>query len=142
MGFRIQAVAISPFTRHPRKGFRVRHHQLGFESILKLITYRFGLGHLTVRDRRAHNIGHSFNWENPRFEPPDLPDPEQVAARPCSTRGGDQLTRESVLEHENDLAGLEALADRFGFPVGDGKVDQLFSKPDSIRQAIRQGESG
>jgi hypothetical protein len=30
---------------------------------------------------------------------------------------------------------LEALADRFGFPVGDGKVADLFTKPDAIRRS-------
>jgi hypothetical protein len=33
----------------------------------------------------------------------------------------------------NDLAELEQLADRFGFPVGSGRVDELFTKPDAIR---------
>jgi phospholipase C len=110
MGFRIPAVAISPFAR----GGDVRHAQLGFESIIKLISYRFGLGHLTVRDRYATNIGETLDWTREDFEVPDLPDPE----------------------HVGDLAELEALADRFGFAVGDGKVDDLFSEPDAIRRAV------
>jgi hypothetical protein len=47
MGFRIPAVAISPYTRGQR-GFRVDHGTYGFESILSLIAYRFGLGSLTT----------------------------------------------------------------------------------------------
>ncbi len=39
-GFRIPGVAISPFTR----GGKVSHQQVTHESILKLISYRFGLG--------------------------------------------------------------------------------------------------
>ena len=135
MGFRIPAVAVSPFAR----GGTVSHAQLGFESILKLITYRFGLGDLTVRDRDATNIGETFDWELTDFEVPDLPDPEHVASRPCTLGGGDVLTQESAAAHVSDLAELEALADRFGFPVGDGKVADLFTKPDSIRRAVSGG---
>jgi phospholipase C len=133
MGFRIPAVAISPFAR----GERVRHAQLGFESIIKLIGYRFGLGHLTVRDRYATNIGETLDWEQPQLEAPDLPDPEHVASRPCALGGGDVLTQESAAAHAGDLAELERLADRFGFPVGDGRVDELFTEPDAIRRAAR-----
>jgi hypothetical protein len=39
----------------------------------------------------------------------------------------------------SDLAELEALADRFGFPVGDGKIADLFSTPDGIRRAVSGG---
>ena len=44
----------------------------------------------------------------------------------------------SKAEHANDLAGLEDLAFRFGIPVGDGKVDQIFTKPDALKRAIRR----
>ena len=132
MGFRIPAVAISPFAR----GGDVRHAQLGFESIIKLISYRFGLGHLTVRDRYAKNIGETLNWDSTDFEVPDLPDPEHVASRPCSLGGGDVLSQESAAAHVSDLAELEALADRFGFPVGEGRAVDLFTKPDAIRRSI------
>jgi hypothetical protein len=117
----------------------VRHAQLGFESIIKLIAYRFRLGHLTVRDRYATNIGETFDWARPRYEVPDLPDPEQVASRPCTLGGGDVLTQESAAAHVGDLVELEALADRYGFRVGSGKVDELFTSPDAIRRAVRNG---
>lgn len=132
MGFRIPAVAVSPFAR----GGNVGHAQLGFESIIKLITYRFGLGDLTERDRQATNIGETLDWERTDFEVPDLPDPEHVASRPCALGGGDVLTQESAAAHVSDLAELEALAERFGFPVGDGKVADLFSQPDAIRRSV------
>jgi phospholipase C len=139
MGFRIPAVAVSPYTRRaggPR--VRVSHETLGFESILKLISYRFGLEPLTVRDRYATNIGRSFDWSKPQFDPPDLPDPAEVATAPCSLGGGGGLSKETQVEHTNDLAGLEALAHRFGFPVGDGKVEDLFTRPDALLQAVRR----
>ncbi len=144
MGFRIPAVAISPYARRTtERRARVSHATLGFESILKLITYRFNLGNLTVRHRYATNVGRTFNWSRPQFEPPDLPDPERVASAPCST-GGDQTpvpetTEETRREHANDLAGLEELAFRHGVPVGDGKISDLFTKPDALLRAIRRG---
>ena len=48
-GFRIPGVAISPYTR---KG-GVSHMPVTHESILKLISYKFGLGHLNKRHRYA-----------------------------------------------------------------------------------------
>jgi hypothetical protein len=104
-----------------------------------LISYRWGLGALTVRDRYATNIGETFDWSRADFEAPDLPDPEHVASRPCSLGGGDVLTEESAAAHVSDLAALEDLADRFGVPCGDGKVSDLFTKPDAIRRAARRG---
>jgi phospholipase C len=59
MGFRIPALAVSPFARGKsrRTGFRVEHGQYGHESVLKLISYRFGLGDLNLRQSAARNIG-------------------------------------------------------------------------------------
>jgi hypothetical protein len=94
---------------------------------------------LTVRDRYATNIAETFDWSHPRFEAPDLPDPEHVASRPCALGGGDVLTEESAAAHVSDLAALEDLADRFGVPCGDGKVSDLFTKPDAIRRAAKRG---
>ena len=140
MGFRIPAVAVSPFARRHSSGPRVRHAQLGFESILKLISYRWGLGSLTDRDRSATNIAETFDFPSrPDYDVPDLPDPEHVASRPCSLGGGDVLTQESAAAHVGDLAALEDLADRFGIPCGDGKVSDLFTQPDAIRRAAKAG---
>jgi phospholipase C len=137
MGFRIPAVAVSPYARKTKRDeARVSHRQLGFESILKLISYRFGLGSLTLRDRRATNIGESFDWKRkPDFEPPDLPDPEHVASRPCALGGGDVLEEQSAQAHVNDLGALEGVAEQHGVPVGDGKASDLFTKPDSLLKA-------
>jgi phospholipase C len=138
MGFRIPAVAVSPYARRRREPrARVNHAVLGFESIIKLITHRFALGSLTVRDRYAKNVGRTFDWEHPQFEPPDLPDPPEVASRPCSL-GGD-TTEQSKQEHANDLADLEGLAHGFGIPLGDGRVDSIFTQPDALRRAVKAG---
>ena len=137
MGFRVPAVAISPYTRR-KSGDppRVGHGVYGFESILKLISYRWGLGSLTTRDAQAGNIGESFDWANPDRVPPDLPNPVHIASKPCGLGGGDLLP-ESIQEHISDLADLEELALRFNIKVGDGKASDILRLPDSVQAAIK-----
>jgi phospholipase C len=137
MGFRIPAVAVSPYARPRGGGFRVDHGLYGFESILSLIAYRFGLGSLTTRMERAHNIGRSFDWERPSFDRPDLPDPAAIVTTPCALGGGDVL--DSQQAHANDLADLEELAHRFGVPVYEGRLGDIFSLPDSVRRGVLSG---
>jgi len=138
MGFRIPAVAISPWTRNlkDQHAARVRHGLYGFESILKLISWRWGLGSLNLRHREANNIARSFNWDKPDFERPDLPDPVYVASKPCSLGGG-AIVDEDVQRHHDEMGELEVLADRYRIPVGQGKPSDLFRAPDSVRRAVR-----
>ena len=131
MGFRIPAVAVSPFAYRGA----VSHLLCGFESIIKLITYRFGLGSLTTRDYNANNIGLSMNWSSPNFERPDLPDPDRIVSNPCTLGGGDVVDGDAA--HTSDLAALEDLAVRFGFPVGTGSPDQIYREPNSVVSAVK-----
>ena len=56
----------------------------GFESILKMIRYRYGLDPLTPRDLYANNIATAFDWgSKPRLQPPSLPTPAHVIATAC-----------------------------------------------------------
>jgi phospholipase C len=80
MGFRIPAVVVSPYARRSH----VDHTIYGFESILKMIRYRYGLAPLTPRDLFAHNIAAAFDFEHPQFEPPELPTPAHVISSACS----------------------------------------------------------
>ena len=134
MGFRIPAVAVSPYARGRGGGFRVDHGTYGFESILSLIAYRFGLGSLTTRMSRARNIGQSFDWEQPDFVPPALPDPPEIVTTPCALGGGDVL--DSQQAHASDLAELEELAVRHGVPVYEGKLGDIFTLPDTVRRGV------
>ena len=137
MGFRIPALAVSPYSRGIRRrstDFRVDHGQYGHESILKLISYRFGLGDLNLRQSAARNIGLSFDWEHPDFDAPALPDPPEVATAPCSLGGGDVL--DSQAAHASDLAALEQLAERFGVPSYEGKLGDIFTLPDTMQRAV------
>jgi hypothetical protein len=146
MGFRIPAVTVSPWTRNrSRDGdeLRVNHTTYGTESILKLILHRFGLDWdrtrsdaAPMRVDAANNVGESFNWSKPDFDPPDLPDPEHIVSKPCEMGGGDVLAEESAQAHVSDLAELEDLADRFGFAVGESKPADLFRSPDGVRKSL------
>jgi phospholipase C len=80
MGLRIPVVLVSPFAR---RGY-VDHSIYGFESILKLIRYRWGLKPLTLRDYYANNIAYSFDFDKPDYTVPDLPHPAHVIGGACS----------------------------------------------------------
>ena len=134
-GFRIPAVAISPYTRSGRKGGRVSHMTCTHESILKLISYRYGLGTLTKRHRYASNVGRSFDFTSRKFDPPELPDPAAIAATPCAVDGSAERPK------QHDLVSLETsgLLERLGYEVPKVTYDSLFRYPDRIRKAFATG---
>jgi phospholipase C len=151
-GLRIPGIAISPYAR---RGY-VSHMTVTHESILKLVSYRFGLGYLNKRHRYASNVGRSFDWEHPRFDPPQLPDPDPPVTTPCSMQlsgssdGGMDAAAERAEEHEGLHIGspemLEYL-DALGYPTGPADPSQIFSSPDSTtkrlgRQVAAQREFG
>jgi phospholipase C len=81
MGLRIPAVVVSPYARRGH----VDHSIYGFESILKMIRYRYALAPLTPRDLYANNIAAAFDFQTkPSFEPPALPTPAHVMATACN----------------------------------------------------------
>ena len=141
-GFRIPGVAISPYARRGH----VSHMTVTHESILKLVSYKFGLGYLSERHRYASNIGRSFDWEHPNFNPPSLPQPSPPITTPCSlqilgseTSGGEDAAAERAEENEGlHIGSPEMLTyfDHFGYPTGPAKPDQIFSSPDSTVQRL------
>jgi phospholipase C len=135
-GFRIPGVAISPYARRGH----VSHMTVTHESILKLVSYKFGLGYLTKRQRYASNIGRSFDWEHPNFNPPSLPQPLPPITLPCGiphgsgATGGEDAAAERAEENEGlHIGSPEMLTyfDHFGYPTGPAKPEQVFSRPDS-----------
>jgi phospholipase C len=148
LGFRVPAVAVSPYARRRKKRwswerdydgwgpnhFNVDHGQYAHESILKLISYRFGLGDLTTRMQFANNIGRSFDWDRPDFVPPPLPDPPQIVTQPCALGGGD--VADTQMAHESDLKDIENVAERYKVPVYEGKPHEIFRDPDSVKQGL------
>jgi len=150
-GFRIPVVAISPYTRAGKRGQRVNHMTLTHESILKLISYRYRLGHLNKRHRFASNIGRSFDFSKRNFDPPELPDPAAVAAQPCSTGGGGglpiplrgEMAAGPPRPKQHDLVELEksGLLERLGYEVPTVSYESLFRYPDRVRRAAAAGDA-
>jgi phospholipase C len=135
MGMRIPAVLVSPYARRGH----VDHNIYGFESILKLIRYRYGIPPLTTRDAYARNIVRSFDFESkPDFEVPSLPDPPQVVSSSC--QGGlplpgvglNPLSRPRPKEH--DLATLHSSGylDRLGFDYRPATPGRTFRHPSKL----------
>jgi phospholipase C len=134
-GFRIPAVVVSPYVKRGK----VNHAFSTFESILKLISYKFGLGYLNKRHRYATNIGRTMEWENPDFSRPSIPDPQTIAATPCSLQ---VLPRDERAQRRepHDLAALETSGylDRLGYHMKPPTYGRIFRNPDSFRRALRQ----
>jgi phospholipase C len=128
-GFRIPSLVVSPYVR---RGY-VAHSNYAFESILKMIEYRFGLSPLTRRDAYAQNIARSFDWESkPRLDVPNLPSPEHVVSQPCAI-GGTAQTRAK----EHDLVDMvtSGYLDSLGFDYRPVDPTKAFRRPDSLRRS-------
>ena len=116
-----------------RRG-HVAHSTYGFESILKLIAYRFGLDPLTRRDAHAGNIGRSFDWSSkPALDLPDLPRPEHVVSTPCpgALPGGVRAKDHDVL----DLV-TSGYLERMGFDYRAATAASTFREPSKVTLAL------
>ena len=112
------------------------HGLYGFESILKLISYRFGLGALNKRVARgSQHRAVASTGSSADFDVPDLPDPQHIASRPCSL-GRRRPHGQPGAAHVSDLAALEGLAVRHGFRATTASRTSMFRKPDSVRKAL------
>jgi phospholipase C len=135
MGFRIPAVAVSPYVRRGH----VAHTTYGFESILKMIEYRFGLKPLNRRDAAARNIARDFAWRSrPRFDLPELPEPPAVVSMACDASGvagAPAIPRPS----DHDLMALvsSGYLDRLGFDYRPATPAALYREPQTILAAYR-----
>jgi phospholipase C len=130
MGFRIPAIAISPYARRKH----VEHSIYGFESILKMIEHRFGLQPLNRRDAYANNIARSFDFESkPRLDVPDLPRPEHVVSLPCAIQGSQQ---ERPKEHDLMNLVTSGYLDRLGYDFKPATPSSIFREPRKIVSAL------
>lgn len=130
MGFRIPAIAVSPYAR----AGHVSHSIYGFESILKFISYRFGLAPLNRRVRYANNIARSFDWESrPRLQPPELPTPQHVLSLPCP--GNADGSAERAKDHDVVDLVTSGYLDRLGFTYTPATAASTFREPSKLMQA-------
>jgi phospholipase C len=132
MGFRIPAIAVSPYVQRGH----VEHSIYGFESILKMISYRFGLKPLNLRHAYARNIARSFDWESkPRLDLPHLPDPAAVTSVACTNGGGRAASASASSRREgHDFMDLvhSGYAESVGFHYKPATPSDLFRMPDTI----------
>jgi phospholipase C len=140
MGFRIPAVVLSPYARPGH----VDHGTYGFESIIKLIRYRFGAKALTRRDAYARNIGYALDWSGKPRAAPELPDPATVATLTCSARGmsseGESLPVPPAARpkaHDLDLLQTTGYLDRLGIRYHASDPAAMFREPSKVLGAYR-----
>src|SRR3954466_10601508 len=133
MGFRIPAIAVSPYVQRGN----VEHTIYGFESILKMISYRFALEPLNIPAAHAHNIARSFDWESkPRLDLPKLPTPPTVVSQPCATGSSDGTATRAKDQHLMELV-TSGYLDRLGFEHKPARPEDLFREPHKVRSAHR-----
>jgi phospholipase C len=86
-GFRVPAFVLSPYARRGA----VSHQVFDHASIVKFLTWRFGLRSLAPRDRHAANIASVLDFRRPDFSVPTLPvvpDPGPHSCGPVPLIGG------------------------------------------------------
>jgi phospholipase C len=129
MGFRIPVIAVSPYVKRKH----VNHSLYGFESILKMIRYRFGLKPLTRRDAYAQNIARAFDWESkPRLKLPTLPRPEDVVSVACAGGG---RAHERVKEHDMMDMVTSGWLDHVGIDYEPPTLQRTFREPGKVAEA-------
>ncbi len=135
MGLRIPSIAVSPFVQRGH----VAHSTYGFESILKMIEYRFALKPLTRRDAYAQNIARSFDWASkPQLDLPNLPRPEHVVSQPCGSGSGG-----GARAHEHDVMDMvtSGYLERVGFEYRPSTPASTFREPDKVTRALAASSS-
>jgi phospholipase C len=134
MGFRIPAVGVSPYLRRGH----VAHTMYGFESIIKMIRYRFGIEPLGKRDAYAQNIARSFDWDGkPRLQVPQLPDPPAVVSVACPPSGGAGAQQQVERPNEHDMMGLvtSGYLERLGFDFKPATPASTYRQPHTVLDA-------
>jgi phospholipase C len=138
MGFRIPSVVVSPWVKRGH----VEHTTYAFESILKMIEYRFGVGPLSSRDLYATNIARSFDWRSrPRLALPNLPHPAEVvsvacAASPSHSIGGNATDAPRPKEHDLMTLVTSGYLDRLGFKYRPATIEGTYREPSKVKQAF------
>jgi phospholipase C len=131
MGFRIPSLVVSPWVRRGH----VEHSIYGFESILKMISYRYGLAPLNRRVAYARNIARSFDYASkPRLALPGLPTPAAVVSQPCP---GAATAASVARPHEHDMMDMvhSGYLERLGFNYRPARPSDLYREPDKIVRA-------
>jgi phospholipase C len=136
MGFRVPAVAVSPWARRGH----VDHSVLGFESILKLISYRYGIKPISKRVAYARNIGRSFDFESkPRLDLPNLPDPPNVVSAQCPGKAPGLRSRSEAGGENHDFIEMRdsGWLDKLGIEYKPATASSTFREPSKIEGRLK-----
>jgi phospholipase C len=145
VGIRVPGVIVSPYVARGN----VSHFPFDHTSILALIEYKFGLAALTARDAAAKtdpaligpndhaNIGLAFDFANPNFGVPSLPDPATVVSQPCAAQPGAGAGASSEAPHE-ELRSLvsSGYLESVGYHYEPPTLGEVFRDPDSVRKGL------
>ncbi|HET6817897.1 MAG TPA: alkaline phosphatase family protein [Mycobacteriales bacterium] len=93
-GFRVPTIILSPFARRGRVDHGVYDHA----SIVKLITWRFGLKSLATRDRYTRNLARALDFRLPDPSVPLLPVVPDPGPHECGAPGVGMALDESWAE--------------------------------------------
>ncbi len=121
-GFRVPGIAISPFT----KGGGVSHMTVTHESILKLISYRFGLGYLNCASSLRVRHRPQLRLRQPRPGPGRAPRPVGDRRDAVRARRRQRLLRGSPPRAPPPLDARDqrpARPARLRGPAGDDRPD-------------------
>jgi phospholipase C len=152
VGIRVPGVIVSPYVQRGSLSSLPYDHT----SILAMIEYKFGLTPLTARDGAAKttaasvgandlaNIGLAFDFANPDFDVPDLPDPAAVVSKPCATSpttDGTDVGIDIDVGLHPPHAELRAMVttgylEQMGYRYEPPQLGDVFSSPDSIRKGL------
>ena len=145
IGFRMPAVAISPWSRNAQRTagrfgwwfnerWRVDHGQYAHESILSFISYRFELGYLNKRHEYGEQHRARLRLVAPGLEPAELPDPPAILTQPCALGGGDvQDYPGGARERPRRPRGVRRAAQGPGLRR---QAATMFTKPDTMKKEI------
>ena len=123
LGFRVPCTVVSPYARRGVLASRVAPPGRFYDhtSILKLIENRFGLRHLTNRDRAAADIGELLDLSaSPRLDREELLErlPRvRLTPRPCATQ--------ALLPHPLQDALELGFFERTGYRLGEPKLEDV-----------------
>ncbi len=129
-GFRVPAVAVSPYARRGH----VSHAPLDHVSILKMISYRFRLGYLNTRHRYASDIGRTFDFSKPNYDIPDLPSPSPVVPVPCPPELASAASRRRARAEGPDIPDIAEYAESLGIEIKPPTPERVFAHPGRAKE--------
>ena len=138
-GIRIPSVVVSPYALRGH----VSHLTCTPVSILKMISYKFGLPPLNRRVAYSPNIARSMDFESrPRLTPPPLPDPPNIVGQQCANRAPSLLSKSGgparPAPHDFATDGYRNYMEAMGFRYRPASPDTMFRQPSTVTQAHKR----